>query len=80
MNARVPSTAFDRTDNNANQPSRHDVGYGKPPKKHGFKKGRSGNLGGRPKDAANKVRQFDPGHQPTDGLILEEAYRMITSF
>ena len=78
MNARVPSTVFDRTDNNADQPSRHDVGYGKPPKKHRFKKGQSGSPGGRPKGATNKPRQFDPGHQPTDGLILEEAYRMVT--
>ena len=41
MNARVPSTDFDRTDNDADQPSGHDVGYGKPPKKHRFKKGQS---------------------------------------
>ena len=48
MNAPVPSTVFDRTDNIADQPSRHDVGYGKPPKKHRFKKGQSGNPAGRP--------------------------------
>ena len=78
MNAPVPSTDFERNDKDSNQSSGHDVGYRKPPEKHRFKKGQSGNPGGRPKGARNKPRQFDPGHQPTDGLILEEAYRMVT--
>ena len=40
----------------------HEVGYGKPPKAHRFKPGRSGNPRGRPKGSRNKGRllQFEP--------------------
>ena len=54
------------------------VGYGHPPAEHRFQKGRSGNPGGRPARSKNKPRQFDPAGQPTDNLILEEAYRPVT--
>ena len=54
------------------------VGYGRPPAEHRFQKGRSGNPGGRPQQSKNKPRQFDPAGQPTDNLILEEAYRPVT--
>ena len=54
------------------------VGYGRPPAEHRFQKGRSGNPGGRPPRSKNKPRQFDPASQPTDNLILEEAYRPVT--
>jgi hypothetical protein len=57
---------------------KYEVGYGKPPKQHRFKKGQSGNPGGRPKKAKNKPRPIDPPNQPTDALILEEAYRPVT--
>ena len=54
------------------------VGYGRPPAEHRFQKGRSGNPGGRPPRSKNKPKPFDPASQPTDNLILEEAYRPVT--
>jgi hypothetical protein len=54
------------------------VGYGKPPKEHRFKRGHSGNPNGRPRGSRNKPKPLDPACQPTDSLILEEAYRPVT--
>jgi hypothetical protein len=50
-------------------PSDHDVGYGKPPVHTRFRKGASGNPGGRP-------RGMTPGR--AKALALKEAYRLLT--
>lgn len=62
--------------------ARYEVGYGKPPAQHRFQKGKLGNPGGRPKGATSKVPRgqgLDFGTQPANQMLLEEAYRRITS-
>lgn len=55
------------------------VGYGKPPAEHRFAKGRSGNPGGRPKDAKAKLKPIDTGHgmRAAEEFLRIEAYRPI---
>lgn len=55
------------------RPSGHyDVGYGKPPKKHQFQKGHSGNKNGRPKGTVNKITE-----ESVLTHIAREAYREV---
>ena len=74
---KVPRDQGERSSND-NLPARYEVGYGKPPAEHRLEKGRSGNPKGRPRKSRNKARPFDPAAQPTDSLILDEAYRPVT--
>lgn len=55
--------------------SKYEVGYGKPPVETRFKPGQSGNPGGRPKGAKNKVPALN--EERLKSIILEEAYRAI---
>lgn len=78
--AKSSSTKIEESDNDNCAP-RYEIGYGKPPPEHRFRKGHSGNPKGRPKRARSKVptgQGLDFGTQPANQMLLEEAYRTVT--
>lgn len=60
------------------EPDKESVGYARPRREHRFQKGHSGNPGGRPRRARSPLPTLDPSSQPTERLILQEAYRPVT--
>ncbi|MEO6360743.1 MAG: DUF5681 domain-containing protein [Sphingomicrobium sp.] len=64
-------------DNREGDGKPYEVGYGKPPAKHRFKKGQSGNPNGRKKGSRNKPEPLRGADKPTQYMILEEAYRPV---
>jgi hypothetical protein len=42
-----------------------------------FKEGKSGNPNAGPRSGKNRLKPFDPALQPTDSLVLEEAYAVV---
>ena len=57
------------------RPRHYEVGYGKPPKQHRFKKGQSGNPSGRPKGTKSSKPTL-PEERLKD-IVLAEADRTI---
>jgi len=59
--------------------SAYRVGHCRPPIEHRFKPGQSGNPGGRARRAATGAPgdRLPGAHEPTKGMILQEARRMV---
>jgi hypothetical protein len=55
----------------------YEVGYGKPPKHAQYKAGQTGNRKGRPRRARGKHMDLKAHLQPTNDIILEEAYALV---
>lgn len=60
-------------------PVPYEVGYGKPPARHRFEKGKSGNPAGRPKRAKAKPKEFSArfGMKVAEEYLRLEAYRPV---
>ena len=64
----------------ADPPRRPEVGYGRPPVEHQFKKGVSGNPHGRPKrkHPRKSTDALKTSSQPANQLLMDEAYRIVS--
>lgn len=60
-------------------PAPYEVGYGKPPAKHRFAKGKSGNPSGRPKGSRAKPKPVNTGYgmKAAEEFLRLEAYRPV---
>jgi hypothetical protein len=55
-----------------------EVGRGRPPIEYRFRKGKSGNPGGRPRKDGSPGNRLRGADEPTQRMILDEAYAMVT--
>ena len=66
-----------RGDEESDDPQ-YEVGFGKPPKEHQSRKGKSGNPRGRPRKLVKLADSSDLGPLPANHYLLKEAYRPVT--